>query len=183
MKSSSVRGTPVRSISGANEGQAAGKPANMSGTSPSQYVGDQSQQPQRGSGTPYNSKNGNPPAAKRVASSGKFGDVIDTQTGVNLNYPDSNGNGVLFDGISREADYSPMGASAMDSPVPAGAATMPRGSMRAENIAHLGTGKGVDASQAGDVLDAIGGVMSRGMVGTTSGGSGPENELTRDDTL
>lgn len=179
MKSSSVRGTPVRS-SGGSEGQMAGKPAAMTGTSPSQYVGDQSQQPQRGSGTPYNSANGNSANAKRVASSGLFGEVIDTQTGVNLSRPDSNGNGVLFDGISRESDYSPQSAVALDSPVPAGSPVLARGAMRRENLEHLG--QGAAASLAGDVLTDIGGVMSRGMVGTT-GPNEPEDALTRDDTL
>jgi hypothetical protein len=167
VKPSSVRGTPVRS---------------MSGTSPSQYVGDQSQQPNRASGTPYNSSKGNSATAKTVKQSGGVGQVIDTQTGVMFHEPNSNGNGVVFDGITREGDYFPAGAPAMDSPVPNGAATMPKGAMRAENIAHLGSGTGVNASQAGDVLLAIGGVMSRGMVGTSTPAGG-EAELTKDDTL
>lgn len=130
-------------------------------------------------GTPYRSATVSDDKAPK-STSGTFGEVIDTQTGVNFNRPESNGNGVILDGITRPSDYSPQSAAAMDSPVPQGAPSFPAGAMHAENLAHLGKGIGVNASQAGDVLDAIGGVMSRGMLGTSTP-SGAENELTTDD--
>lgn len=113
-------------------------------------------------GTPYNSAKVSDDAAPK-SSSGTFGNVIDTQTGVNLSRPESNGNGVILDGISRESDYFPKTAGAMDSPVPAGSPTFREGGMRAENIAHLGQGIGAAPSQASDVILNIGGVMSRGI--------------------
>lgn len=177
MKTTSVRGTPVRSISGANEGQMAGKPSGYDGTVNTQYRGDQT-----GGGTPYTSRDGNSATAKRVASQGKFGDVIDTNAGVNFSEPNSNGNGVILDGMTRESDYSPRGASAMDSPVPQGSPAFQAGAMRQENIAHLGKGKGADASQAGDVILNIGGVMSRGMLGVSKAGESA-TELVEDDVL
>lgn len=161
MKASTVRGTPVRFVS-ADNGQgftSGGKPPGFQGTVNGQYAGESATP---GGGTPYNSGSENDDKAPKSSNS-KFGNVIDTQTGVNMSEPSSNGNGVILDGISRESDYTPRAAAAMDSPVPHGAASFPAGAMRTENIAHLGKGVGVDASQAGDVLDAIGGVMSRGM--------------------
>lgn len=147
-----------------------------------QYQGDQSQQPNSKSGTPYRSVQGNPATAKTVVSHGLFGEVIDTAAGVNFHRPESNGNGVILDGMSREADYTPSGASTLDSPVPAGAPILAKGAMRRENLEHMGQGKGVSAALAGDVITEIGGVMSRGMLGTSTPGGG-EGELTKDDTL
>lgn len=185
MKSSTVVGTPVRSIKAGNvEGMMAGTPKGYEGVVNRQYQGDQSGNRQTGvnTGTPYNTRNGNGPESKRVASSDKHGIVIDTQTGVDLNEPTSNGNGVILDGMTRESDYTPRGAAAMDSPVPQGSPTFEAGAMRAENIAHLGKGKGAAASQAGDVLLAIGGVMSRGIAGTTKA-SDSSTALIEDDLL
>jgi hypothetical protein len=163
VKASTVRGTPVRSIS-ADNGQgftSGGKPANYSGTVPNAYQGDQSQKINPKSGTPYNSSSVNDDKAAK-STTGKYGHVIDEVAGDQGSHL-SNGNGVILDGLSRESDYTPRAAGTMDSPVPNGAASFPAGAMRTENIAHLGKGVGVDASQAGDVLEAIGGVMSRGM--------------------
>lgn len=157
VKPSTVRGTPVRSISQGGYTNS-GKPPGFQGTVNPQYAG-QSATP--GGGTPYNSGAGNDDQTKTTKQSGGVGQVIDTQTGTNLNEPSSNGNGVILDGITREGDYFPQSAGAMDSPVPNGSPAFQKGAMRAENIAHLGQGKGADASQAGDVLLGIGGVMDR----------------------
>lgn len=158
MKSTTVRGTPMRSIS-ADNGQGftnSGKPPGFTGTSPSQYVGEAATP---GGGTPYNSAGVNDDKAAK-STQGKYGAVIDAVAGDQASHL-SNGSGVILDGLTRESDYTPMAAAALDSPVPAGAPTFPKGAMRAENIAHLGSGAGASAAQAGDVLDAIGGVMSR----------------------
>lgn len=158
MKPSTVRGTPVRSIS-ANNGQGftnAGKPPGFQGTVNGQYAGESATP---GGGTPYNSGSKNDDTAPGTQS-GKYGAVIDAVAGDQASHL-SNGSGVILDGLTRESDYTPRSAAAMDSPVPAGAPAFPAGAMRAENIAHLGQGKGADASQAGDVLLAIGGVMDR----------------------
>jgi len=151
-----VRGTPVRSISqGGYENTA--KPAGYTGTVNNQYKGESATP---GGGTPYNSGAGNDDQAKSVKQSGGIAMVAD-HVGVVNNSPESTGSGVLLDGISRESDYTPMAAGAMDSPVPAGSPAIQPGSMRAENIAHLGQGTGAAPSQAGDVLLGIGGVMDR----------------------
>jgi hypothetical protein len=152
----------------------AGKPAGMSGTVNQSYEGDQSRKLDARSGTPYTSRDGNPPSAKRVVSNDRHGIVIDPAAGEDMNDPASNGAGVMLGEITREADYFPIPAGAMDSPVPHGSPAFPKGAMRAENIAHLGQGKGADASQAGDVILNIGGVLSRGMEEGDTGGRNSE---------
>jgi hypothetical protein len=150
----------------------AGKPAGYTGTVNNQYKGESATP--RG-GTPYTSRDGNPPGAKRVASHGaKMGEVIDTATGENFSNPLSNGVGVVLGQITREADYFPQPAGVMDSPVPNGAPTFRAGSMRAENVAHLGQGIGAAPSQASDEILKIGGVMSRGMEEGDLGGEKSE---------
>lgn len=158
MRPSTVRGTPVRSIS-ADNGQGftnSGKPPGFQGTVAKGYAGESATP---GGGTPYNSASVNDDKdAKR--GGGKYGPVIDKVAGDQASHL-SNGSGVILDGLARESDYTPTAAAAMDSPVPNGAPSFPKGAMRAENIAHLGEGTGVSASQAGDVLLGIGGVMDR----------------------
>lgn len=183
MKSSSVRGTPVRSIS-ANNGQGfnnGGKPAGMSGTVSRQFEGDQKGNAQVGiaTGTPYQSSSVNDDKAPKTARA-KYGMVTD-QNGDQAS-PTSNGNGTLFDGVSREGAYLPPAAGAMDSPVTHGAPALNPGAIRVENLAHLGQGIGASPSQASDEILKIGGVMSRGMQGK-SHASGGEEELLEDDVL
>lgn len=181
MKSTSVRGTPVTSIKASNtEGQRAGKPAGMNGTVNKQFEGDQRFQENPRAGTPYNSQDGNGPETRVVRSQGKYGMVTDENG--DQNNPKDNGNGVLLDGISREAGYTPRDERTMDSPVHEGAPRFNTSFIKQENLAHLGQGIGAAPSQASDEILAIGGVMSRGMVGTSRLGA-PEGELTEDDTL
>jgi hypothetical protein len=151
-----VRGTPVRSISQGGYDNT-GKPPGFQGTVNGQYAGESATP---GGGTPYNSGAGNDDQAKSVKQSGGVGHVIDKVAGDQASHS-SNGSGVILDGLTREGDYFPQSAGAMDSPVPNGAPSFPKGAMRAENIAHLGQGIGAAPSQAGDVLLGIGGVMDR----------------------
>jgi hypothetical protein len=100
------------------------------------------------------------------------------ENGQNMNDPASNGSGVIFDGAKASNGFMPKRADVLDSPVPRNAPRFDPGFIPTEDAAHLGSGneRGVDSLVAG------GGVMSRGMVGTTKSNA-PENELTRDDTL
>jgi len=183
MKSSSVRGTPVNSIKAPpNQGMRAGTPKGMNGAVNRQYEGDQKGNRQEGiaTGTAYHSEDGNSPEAMRVRSEGRYGMVRDENG--DQNNPRDNGNGVLLDGISRESGYNPRDAHTMDSPVMDGAPKFDTRTIRQENLAHLGQGIGASPAQAGDDLDSIGGVMARGMVGTSKP-SGGIMELTDDDTL
>lgn len=180
----SVRGTPVRHISNtAREGMSAGKPANYSGTVNRQFEGDQKENREIGiaQGTPYQSRDGNSDEYSRTASQGKYGMVIDPAAG-NMADPHANGNGVLLDGISRERGYEPRDERTMDSPVREGSPTFDAGFIREENRAHLGKGIGVSEAQINDDVLGIGGVLSRGMRGTSTP-HGNIDELTDDDTL
>ncbi len=184
MKSTTVRGTPVRHISNtAREGMMAGKPSGMSGTVNKQFEGDQKGNRQEGvaRGTPYESRDGNSDEFMRTRSQGKYGMVMDAAAGDQAD-PRDNGNGVILDGMSREAGYTPMSERTMDSPVMEGAPTFDTRTIRDENIAHLGQGIGARPSQAADDILNIGGVMSRGMVGTSTP-QGGEDELVEDDVL
>lgn len=169
MARNSVRGTPYTHVKAGNsEGQSASKPVGYKGTVGNQYGDDQIQTgPSRG--TPYNSHAGNGPESKRVVSSDKYGKVESNQQG-NANDPASNGSGVVLDGASA--------AGALDSPVPGNAPVFDPGYMETENRAHLGSGNEMGMR---NLLNG-GGVMSRGMVGTSKPGAG-EDELTTDDTL
>ena len=145
MKSSTVRGTPVRHITNtAREGMGAQSPAGFSGTVNQQFEGDKLG---ARNGTPYHSHDGNGPEFKRERSHGKYGEVRD-QNG-DQNNPRDNGDGVILDKISRDGDYLPMQEGTMDSPVPHGAPTLAKGEVHRENIAHLGQGIGAHPSQAG----------------------------------
>lgn len=183
MKQSSVRGTPVTSIS-RNNGQGwlspGAKPAGYSGTVNKQFEGDQKGNNQVGiaSGTPYQTASINDdiqPAPNRS----KYGIVL-SENGMNMADPKQNGNGVLFDGVSREHGYLAPDAHTMDSPVPQGAPHFDTRTIAQENIAHLGVGA-VPGREADDIL-SIGGVISRGMDGT-SHANGGEMELLEDDLL
>ena len=182
MKSSTVRGTPINKID--NPGFTASKPGGMNGTVNTHFQGDQSQQPQAGSGTPYASRNGNPDQARRVAEGGSpKGGVVLSENGINMNAPESNGNGVVLDGVTKEKDYTPWNEPAMDSPVPTGAQRPLESSMNIINAMVSGNGKDYSGSKViPDNLMETGGVMSRGMVGTSKPGN-DERELTRDDTI
>lgn len=161
MKPSTVRGTPMRSIS-ANNGQgftSGGKPPGFQGTVNPQYAGESATP---GGGTPYNSASVNDDRPASSTTGKQMGSVIDTQTGTNMNEPESNGNGVVFDGVSRERDYMPSVASAMDSPVPSGAQRpTPNGSIKLNEIRN-GEGAAYGANDSiPDSLIAGGGVMDR----------------------
>ena len=185
MKSSSVRGTPYTRVSNTRtEGMMHGaKPKGMSGTVNKQFEGDQKGNRQVGvaQGTPYQSQDGNSDEFMRTRSNGKYGVVMDPAAG-NLADPAANGNGTILDGMSREMGYTPMPAATMDSPVMTGAPHFDTRMIRAENLAHMGQGIGAAPSQSGDDILAIGGVISRGMQGT-SHKSGAETELAEDDDL
>lgn len=165
MKSSSVRGTPVTFL-GPN-----GDPG-YGGMTPGSY----------GSGTPLNSVKGNPDNAMRQVSNGKYG-MVDTPAAGNQADHTNNGNGVLFNGVSEGRDYLATQAGAMDSPVPAGAQMPNTNSADTLNALRNGSGKDYSGSkQIPDQILAAGGVLSRGMLGTSTP-SGGAAEMTEDDAL
>jgi hypothetical protein len=185
MKSTTVRGTPYRKIENtANEGISPRTPAGNRGTvdkmnsEPGIRTGPQPR------GTPYQSQAGNSDEFSRVASQGKYGHVVDTATGENMNDPRSNGDGVILDDMAT--DYNdPRHAPTIDSPVSPEAPIFETRTIAEENAAHLGRGRGSTApnrANATDDLLAIGGVMSRGMLGTSSSQM-PETALANDDVL
>jgi hypothetical protein len=175
---------PAGAFIGAREGYAAKmpvKPMGYNGTVNSQFEGDQSGNRQTGlnTGTPFNSEQGNPDEASRVRFQGRYG-VIDVNGGQDMNSPSSNGNGVVLDGMNREKGYQPRDTKQLDSPVPSGAPFFDTRTIAEENRAHLG-GDEFNTVDLDD-LGKMGGVMSRGMVGT-SRGSASEDELLDDDYL
>lgn len=178
MSRNTVRGTPYTHVKASNtEGQKAGKPGGYEGTVGRQY-GDDEIQTGPGRGTPYQSRGGNGPETRRVVSSDKYGKV-ETNAAGNMNDPATNGSGVILDGAdSYSRGFSPGGEATLDSPIPRDAPRFDPGFISAEDEAHLGSGNrsGTEGLLAG------GGVMSRGMVGTSKS-SGSETELTEDDTL
>lgn len=184
-KGATVRGTPYHfQGTGATRMQGvapsdARKPSEMSGVVNRQFEGDQSRKVNPRSGTEYQSEVGNSDEFIREASHGPKGGVVLSENGINMNEPRSNGNGVILDGITRESAYSARAAGAMDSPVPKGAPSFAGADMVAENRAHLGRG---NERAASDVITEIGGVMSRGMIGTSTPSGGPD-ELLEDDVL
>jgi hypothetical protein len=181
-------GTPVNSIKAPlNQGMRAGTPSGMQGTVNRQFQGDQRGNRQEGisTGTPYVSRDGNSPEARRVASQGHYGHVVDTATREDMNDPRSNGDGVVLDGMSQ--DYGdPTHKPTMDSPVPTHAPVFQTRHILEENAAHLGSGSGKTAPNAANARDNllnVGGVMSRGMVTTHKAHqSRDEAILTTDDT-
>jgi hypothetical protein len=186
MKSKSTWGTPVNSISG-NQGEGFMKgplvpPRNDGTTTLPQFKGEQATNRENGAtGTPYQSRSVNddrePPLNRQ-----KYGIVLG-ENGQNMSDPSSNGNGVLFDGVSPARDLLPTAANVMDSPVPMGAQQpIPN---TTEVLANLRSGEGKTwgpKDGPGNNFQEMDGVMSRGMVGTSKA-SRPETELTSDDTL
>lgn len=136
-------------------------------------------------GTPYThvkasntSHGGNGPESKRVVSQAPYGMVESNEQG-NANNPKNNGSGVVLDGAHYANGFSPHAHPAMDSPVPTDAPRFDPGFISTEDAAHLGSGN--ESGREG--LVAGGGVMSRGMVGTSRASDKSETELTTDDTL
>jgi hypothetical protein len=138
-KGTVVRGTPVNHISATN-GQGfnnATMPAKYAGTTTSsQYKGDQSQQPNPRSGTPAQSRSVNDDV-QRLVSDHRYG-VSPGAGGQDYNSPSSNGNGTVFDGISRASGYTPRPAAAMDSPVSPDSPMFDTRTIRQENQARSG---------------------------------------------
>jgi hypothetical protein len=174
---------PSGAFVGNKEGFTPSTPAGYSGkTVADQYRGDGvgiDTRPLPGSGTPYQDSDGNPNEFKRTAEgTGRYGIVLG-ENGQNMNDPASNGSGTIFDGAKRENGYMTRPAPTFDSPVPQKAPRLDPSFIPTEVRGRLGGG---NESAAKDGLVAGGGVMSRGMVGTSKTSAG-EDELTRDDTL
>lgn len=178
MARNSVRGTPYTHVKASNtEGQSAGKLSGYTGTTGNQY-GDDDIRTGASRGTPYQSRGGNGPESKRVASHGKYGEVQSNGQG-DANNPKNNGSGIVLDSAnSYERGFAPSNEPTLDSPVPRGAPHFDAGFIPGEDRAHLGSGN--ESGIKG--LAEAGGVMSRGMKGTSTPG-GAETELTDDDTL
>jgi hypothetical protein len=178
MARNTVRGTPYTHIKAGNsQGMAPGTPAGYTGTQGKLYGRDVIDTRPIG-GTPYHSEAGNGPETRRVVSQDKYGKVESNQQG-DANDPTNNGSGVILDGAnSYERGFAPSDHPTMDSPVPRNAPTFDEGSILKEDLAHLGRGN----ERGREDLVRAGGVMSRGMV-QKSTSSGPEDELTTDDTL
>lgn len=178
-RSSSVRGTPYHHVGPAgtaHEGIKPGTPGGMRGTSPENLSGT-GINTRGGQGTPYHSQAGNGPEARRVVSSDRYGKVIDDAAG-DQSDPQANGRGVIFDGHNEYGrGFDPQGEEVMDSPIPRDAPRFDPGFIPREDAAHMGSG---NESGARTSLVEIGGVMSRGMVGTSTS-RGSETELTEDD--
>lgn len=180
MARNSVRGTPYTHVGpGGNSGIRPGMPKGMDNqTTHEQFRGTGMDTKQSARGTPYNSGAGNPADSKRAVSNDARGRIPDN-TGTVHNDPAANGQGVVFDGADSYArGFSPHGEATMDSPVPGGAPRFDPGDIKTENLSHLGSG---NASGVKSLVEG-GGVMSRGMLGTSKP-SHPESVLTEDDAL
>ena len=185
MKSSSVRGTPIRSIS-ADNGQGFNsrpKPGGLSGTVNRQFEGDQKINRQEGisTGTPYQSGSVNDDLPPKTTRS-KYG-MVDTPAAGDQAQHTSNGNGVLFNGVEQSNDYLPNLKDVMDSPVPEGA-QMPQDDASLK-LNEIRNGKGSYWGSDDAIQDSIvkaGGVISRGMLGTSTPAGG-EMEMQEDDVL
>lgn len=180
MKSTTTRGTPYTHIgpSGSNSGyrQSGGNADNTVGE---QYRGSGINTQTNARGTPAQYEHGNPGDASRVASHDKYGMVESNEQG-NANNPANNGSGVILDGAHYANGFSPHAETTLDSPIPRDAPRFDTGFIATEDAAHLGKGSHAERSREG--LVAGGGVMSRGMLGTSTPGM-PETALTDDDTL
>jgi hypothetical protein len=162
-KSKGIHGTPYNFVGpagalvGNREGFTPGIPKGYqggAGTVLDQFEGDQSAQPNPRSGTPYQDRDGNPDESMRTAFAGRYG-VSPGAGGVDMNDPKANGNGVLFDGMSRANALDAGGPATTDSPVSRDAPTFSGRDMVVENQAHLGTGNEL---AVGTLLE-IGGTM------------------------
>ncbi len=184
MRPSTVRGTPFTKItSTGNEGfrQAGG---NADNTVAPQFRGGGINTQGNTRGTPAQYAHGDSDEFSRTVSSDNYGKVIDDQMG-DQSDPASNGNGVILSNMGQDYE-DPSAQPTMDSPVPSDAPRFDTGTIKDENRAHLGRGRGVTApneAMSVDNLETIGGVMSRGMVGTSKASDKSELELTADDTL
>ena len=184
-RGSTHRGTPVTSVkAGNNQGMGAGKPSGYEGTSRARNPGANFTSDTRGyqsserSGTPYHSQDGNGPETRRLVTRDAHGRDVVSEHGMRMNDPASNGAGVVFDGANnREAGYQPHQHPMIDPPVPEHAPNFKPEWIQEENRAHLGT---AIEHLAGEGLVELGGVMSRGMVGTTKPHD-PATILTSDD--
>lgn len=172
-----VRGTPYTHIASpsANQGFSPSTPGK---TVQPQFQGGGINTQANTQGTPYNSGRGNPDETRRVVSSDKYGKVMSNSQG-DANDPKNNGDGTVLDNMTVDyASASPQ--PTLDSPVPGGAPAFDVGEIIPVNKARLGSGM-PDAAARDDLLN-LGGVMSRGMLGTSKPGQ-PETALTDDDTL
>lgn len=172
-----VRGTPYRHIDiKGMEGARAGEPAGADGqTTMRQFRGTGMSTAQSARGTEYHSVNGNPADARREVVRTTMPHSDDHG---NQNDPVSNGPTTMLDvGSLANGSMAPLHATT-DSPVPLNAPLFEPGWIASENRAHLGTGN----ERGAEGLVAAGGVMSRGMIGTSKPGA-PETALTSDDTL
>jgi hypothetical protein len=178
-KGSVHRGTPVNHIHSGGAGIRPATPKGFDGTQPKQFESEKSgyrDEHATGHGTAYGSVAGNPGDA-RVASQGRYG-VSPGAGGVDMNNPAANGKGVVLDGANEYANgYRPRDEKLIDSPVPTDAPVFDPSFIGTEDRAHAGSG---NEGTARDNLLEIGGVMSRGQVGSSSR-NGPENELLQDD--
>jgi hypothetical protein len=157
--------SPSGALIGVREGYGAvppRAPKGMEGTVNRQFQGEQETNRANGAtGTPAQQALGNPDETSITRFAGRYG-VSRAAGGQDLNDPAANGNGVMFDGMSRETGYTPPTAETLDSPVRKGAPEFDTRFIRTENIAHLGQGIGAQPSQAADDIRAIDdGVMSR----------------------
>jgi hypothetical protein len=188
-RGTTVRGTPInRTNVAGNSGIRPGVPKGMVGTVHKQYDSDRrGYQSDPNGGTPYHSQAGNPPEARQLVTRDARGRVLDPNMGEVPNDPSSNGTGVVFDGTDNMGDgNSPRIEPTMDSPVPREAPVFDPGFMVQENRQHLGHGKGPTApndAMSRDEILPIGGVMSRGMIGTSHADDTDERELIQDDRL
>lgn len=180
-----VRGTPVHHIGPAgtaHEGVGARTPHGFKGTQPEEYTSDErGYQAGRDHGTPYHSREGNGPEARRVVAQGTN---VESSDHGNQNDPRTNGKGVVLDGANNpERAFSPPHARAMDSPVPEHAPEFDPSFIPHEDRAHLGSGiEHLGGASVNNDLRRLKGVMARGM-DSTSHPNEDEQELTRDDTL
>ena len=173
MKSRSVWGTPENHIrSGSGNSINPGKPAGYdggSGTVRNQFEGDQrgnKQVREQGNlpplGTEYQSDRGNPSGASTTRADHRYGVVLG-ENGQDLNNPSSNGNGVLFDGVTRDTGYraNPQPPN-LDSPVPGGSQKPARDGPI--TLADLRSGVGEYWGRGDGPKDSLlenGGVMSK----------------------
>lgn len=180
MARNSVRGTPYHHVGTGqtrSEGMRPGLPMGSDGeTTMRQYRGT-GMDTKQGPGTPYRSERGNSDEFSRTVEQSTNAESSDHG---NQNDPASNGDGVVLDGANRYGNgFSPRAAPTLDSPVPGHAPVFDTGFVETEDKAHLGSG---NAGGADDLING-GGVMSRGMVGTSKSSDRDETELTHDDTL